>query len=591
MRYSELAAATLLIAACWCGAAGAGPEFGDFVVEGGAVGATQVEVGVFDLHGKQIDSAVFAVEDNGFRGALPLPIGTEVELHAHALDRKGNALATGRSRVHFADMKSGVEKLQLMTEGREAIGGFFTSPIRLEVTSERIDEERMRFFLHGFDAHDERMELDPKQVSWSIPFPLPGDWVPCEPSGVDPIPCIEMRIPLRHRPEIVACLVNFMCKGGSGGTSTGYLAISAGEEHTCALTTQGKILCWGSNMHGQLASPAYIPPGMPEPLPTCELPPPVDVSGYCSTRPREIDCPSGHPCRWIALDAGGKHTCAIDINKNMWCWGWLVGCSGCTAQLGVLHRMTPPTILGDMPVRFRQVSSGAHHSCGISERGNAICWGYNAQSQSGGPATTSSLPRHVVGQKPFMRISAGRDHTCATTSDGELECWGSNRLGEIQRGNPQAVFPDPVNVRPFHSTSLVGAIDLVAAGFNETCAHSASGGVACWGSGSAADSQVHASADTDLELGGLIVRDINDPHNLVCDIRSGDVHCGFTTQPLQKVAGLPMKAYDTATGHDHHCSVHADGRAFCWGRNNGFGQMGDGTQVPHSIPVQVIAPP
>jgi alpha-tubulin suppressor-like RCC1 family protein len=591
MRYAKLAAVTLLLAACWIESAGAGPEFGDFVVEGAAVGATQVEVGVFDLHGKQIDSAVFPVEDNGFRGALPLPIGTEVELHVRALDRRGNPLATGESRVRFADMKRGAEQLQLMTEGREVIGAFLTSPIRLEVTSERIDEERTRFFLHGFDAHDERIEIDAGQVSWSIPFPLPGDWLPCKPSGVDPIPCIEVRIPLRQRPEIVACHVDLMCKGGSGATTTGYLAISAGTNHTCALTTQDKIVCWGSNDLGQLGT-ASAPQ-------ICQSPPSLaNFRVPCSTRPREIECPSGHPCRWIALDAGNNHTCAIDINKNIYCWGanyWAQsGCPSCGWRSTGLQRVTPPTILGDMPVRFRKVSAGTGHSCGISERGNAICWGSNAFSKSGGPATSFNLPRHVVGQKPFMRIAAGLDHTCATTSVGELECWGGNRKGEIrQPADPWAGFPDPLNVRPFHSTSLVGAVDLVATGAYATCAHSAAGGVACWGIGSAADTQVHASADTDLELGFVAPSSPSNPVPLVdvmCDIRLGDVHCGLTSQPLQKIAGLPTQAYDTTVGGWHYCSVHADGRAFCWGSNNEVGQMGDGTQVAHSIPVQVIAP-
>jgi hypothetical protein len=36
--------------------------------------------------------------------------------------------------------------------------------------------------------------------------------------------------------------------------------------------------------------------------------------------------------------------------------------------------------------------------------------------------------------------------------------------------------------------------------------------------------------------------------------------------------------------------VHADGTAFCWGKNNIFGQMGDGTSVAHMLPAQVITP-
>jgi len=586
MRYSKLTAALLLLAACWIGTAGAGPEFGDFVVQGGAVGANQVEVGVFDLNGKQIDGAVFDVVDNRFAGSLPLPVGAEVELRAQAFDLKGNPIASGTGRAHFANMRSGASDLQLLTKEQEAIGALLTSPIRLEVTSEPIDEERTRFFLNGFDARGERVALDPQQVSWSFPFPLPVDWLPCKPSGADPIPCIETRIPLKNK-EIIACLLDIMCRHGTSPSKAGYLAISAGKEHTCALSNEDKILCWGSNQFGQLGTT-----NAPQ---TCAFPPPLqNFSAPCSTRPREIDCPAGHSCRWIALDAGFRHTCAIDIDKNMWCWGAndfdQLGCSGSCggSQPGVLHRVTPPLILGDLPVRFRKVSSGKGHSCGISERGNAICWGNNINMQSGGTASINP-PLHVVGQNPFMTISAGNDHTCATTNMGELECWGGNRLGEIQRNNPNAFFPSPVNVRQFHSASLVGAVDVVAAGFNETCAHSASGGVACWGGGSAADTQVHAAAATDLELGFVTPSVIGMP-DLVCDVAAGDVNCGVTSQALHKIAGLPVKGIDTTVGEQHYCAVHADGTAFCWGKNNIFGQMGDGTSVAHMLPAQVITP-
>lgn len=206
-----------------------------------------------------------------------------------------------------------------------------------------------------------------------------------------------------------------------GFESSKWSRLSAGELHTCGVSTIGTAYCWGENSSGQLGSGAVGP----------DVDRPTSVAGGLT---------------FTEVSAGGRHACGIAIGGALYCWG-----ANDSLQLGT---PTAPLLVSGTPLLVSgisnvvQVSVGANHSCALTQGGQAYCWGSASWGQVGNGATTGivSSPAPVDGQLQFRAISAGLRHTCGIDLANVSWCWGSNVFGALGNELQAAVRATPQRV-------------------------------------------------------------------------------------------------------------------------------------------------
>ena len=197
------------------------------------------------------------------------------------------------------------------------------------------------------------------------------------------------------------------------------LALAAGARHTCALASDGRVLCWGDNTYLQLGHPTA-----PE-------------QTYV---PVEVDLP------WpaVGLVAGGWHSCAWSEDRELWCWG--ADAHGESSAVDPTEdapttRLPAPT-LDWAPTH---VTAGHGFTCAVDSEGQGWCWGANGYAQLGtGDQIASGIPRKVDIPNPLVGLDAGYHHACAWDVEDEVYCWGRAAEGQLGLGYPW--FPTLVSV-------------------------------------------------------------------------------------------------------------------------------------------------
>lgn len=247
-----------------------------------------------------------------------------------------------------------------------------------------------------------------------------------------------------------------------------------GSNFACALRSDGEMVCYGANAHGQLGQGHTIP------------------ENFKWSDP--LDFGTGRKVKDFAV--GGRTGCALLDNDRVKCWG--ENLSGIVGAGDTDNRGDDPGEMGDaLPYidlgavsTVKKVFVGSYHACAILTNDQVKCWGDNFSGQlgTGNQVYYGSLPNQMGSNLPtvnfgttakVVEMSLAKLHSCAHFDDGTAKCWGGGLNGRSGLGTGGDRY-DPSVLSPVDlGTGFVVA--QVMTGARSTCFLSTTNVLKCVG--------------------------------------------------------------------------------------------------------------
>jgi alpha-tubulin suppressor-like RCC1 family protein len=345
--------------------------------------------------------------------------------------------------------------------------------------------------------------------------------------------------------------------------------VSAGESHSCAVTVAGLARCWGYNGYAQVDVPSdlgEVTQVSASKFDTCALTVAGVVRCWGFTGTRQVDVPSDLGVV-TQVSAGGLHVCALTVRGVVRCWGWNGNFqSEVPADLGVVTQVSAgdshscavnvfgvvrcwgevgQPVPSDLGV-VTQVSAGRQSSCALNNAGLVRCWGNIISGQNSVPSDLDIA----------SQVSAGRSHSCALSVAGVVRCWG-----DIGGGKTEVPMDR-------------GGVSLVSAGYYHSCALNDAGAVRCWGENR------YGQADVPLDLDASVAVGAGFEYSCALSV-AGVVRCwGIQRWDSKNAFSDFGVTTQISVGWEHLCALSVAGVVRCRGYNN-FGQ----TDVPLDLGV------
>jgi alpha-tubulin suppressor-like RCC1 family protein len=223
------------------------------------------------------------------------------------------------------------------------------------------------------------------------------------------------------------------------------VAISAGDEHTCALMENREVKCWGKNLYGRLG---------------------IDSFARIGKTPETVKNLEGV----VMISAGYEHTCALTSVGAVKCWGH----NGFGAIGGNTDKNAKiPIDVVNLDTNILSITTGFGATYALDKNGNIKYWGWlNAQLQN-------TTPEYIEGfDENAIDVAAGTGYVCILTNEGAIQCLGENEYGQLGNGTTRPTY------RATNVTKLPGKAIKISVGAIYACALVDNGDILCWGDNS-----------------------------------------------------------------------------------------------------------
>ena len=206
--------------------------------------------------------------------------------------------------------------------------------------------------------------------------------------------------------------------------------IAAGTEHSLALGRWGHVWAWGRSLEDQRGSARSNMPTLIKEL------------------------------RGIKQIAGGEtRSLALDADRVLWQWG---GVEDAQFDDTSVEPLNPPQFLDSFFVEPTSITMGWNHSLLVLNGVGIYTWGSNGYGQLGNnslnPDIFQDSPRPIELMKQQVEVAGGKNHSLALNADGTLWAWGDNANGELGTGAGNAPKPIPDLAR--FNTEVGGMVDV-----------------------------------------------------------------------------------------------------------------------------------